>query len=842
MRKRCVSRKGVGHTILFFQRSLIPENYFMHKVRLLLFFCAFFAWGGLFSQGKMNVDSLFSVVESYPKADTVKVKKFLELASAISNYNPGKAMECLEASIRVSEQLGDAFWLGKAYLRKSSIGARSGDLENAQADCQKAVDLLGKDKKHPDDWASSLMQLGTIAAYGGDYVTALKHFESALSIFESTQNVKWQVSVLAGMGSANYTLGNHEKALELLQKGVKKNEVLNDKANFQLLYTNIALVYYALGNYTLGLDYSLKTVAIAEQLGDLHAVATEYNNISSVYFDLGEKEETQKYLRKSLALYHKSNDKIGITRTMLNLCLLYDDHQKAVEELNKTIEYCKEIKNDLLLAYSYQSLALRYVNLKEYKNAYSYVQQVLDMEVQDNETLIKINNNAVEVLLNCSDSELHSLGIEPGKRYEKAKEHLDRAFAVGAQENSSLMLYTWQNLAMVQEKQQNYAQAYETYKKYVALKDTIAGDDVKKQITRKEIQYEFDKKETELKYQQQLTADQLEKQRLLTVQQEQALALNRQNLALKEQALTLSNKEKDLAHLSYLKEQAEKQEKAQELSLSQEREKGKERDLGLKNLELSAQQQRNLYLIAFAALLILGLGALSYFYTALKKQKNTIAQQNEINEHTIAILSHDIKAPLIGVKLLLKKLNKDDPYVAQASQSLEDQINAVNGILNNLLRMKKMALVQQDKNPSANVNDAVQNVLQELRTAIQAKGLTVQNDLKSDATLSIAPEKLQIIFHNLLSNAVKYSFPHQPIRIFHEGNGIAIQDFGVGLSPEQRSKLMREVTASQAGTQQERGNGLGLFLVGAMLQGEAIHIAFDSPDVGGTIVKVLERM
>jgi signal transduction histidine kinase len=105
--------------------------------------------------------------------------------------------------------------------------------------------------------------------------------------------------------------------------------------------------------------------------------------------------------------------------------------------------------------------------------------------------------------------------------------------------------------------------------------------------------------------------------------------------------------------------------------------------------------------------------------------------------------------------------------------------------------------------------------------------------------LPIAPEKLQIIVHNLLSNAVKYSFSNQTIRIFKEGTGISIQDFGVGLSPEQRSKLMREVTTSQQGTSQERGNGLGLFLVSVMLQDENIKVVFDSPEVGGTIVKVL---
>lgn len=241
----------------------------------------------------------------------------------------------------------------------------------------------------------------------------------------------------------------------------------------------------------------------------------------------------------------------------------------------------------------------------------------------------------------------------------------------------------------------------------------------------------------------------------------------------------------------------------------------------------------------FIVFLVVGLLALVFFYSLLRKKNNIISQQNELNEHTIAIISHDIKEPLLGVKLMLKKLNKDDPFVAQASQSLESQINAVNGILTNLLKMKKLSLVKKDKNVKANAQTVVQTVVKELSVAIQNKSLTIQNDLAEDVLLPIAPEKLQIIVHNLLSNAVKYSFPNQTICIFKEGKGICIQDFGVGLSPEQRSKLMREVTASQQGTKQERGNGMGLFLVGAMLQGEQIKVVFDSPEMGGTIAKVL---
>lgn len=809
----------------------------------------------LSAQTKRKVDSLTIALNQYLKEDTVRLKLLLGLASQYENGEPSKAMEYVEIAIKLSERLGYDFWIGKSYQSKVAILLIRGELEEAKLYCQKSRPFFEKAPKSLDEIGICQMRLGIIAIRSGNHSTALAYSDSALAIFEKVKNRKMQVKTMTNIGIINYRLGNSEKALALFQDALKENKIIQDKDNFRLIYTNMADVYHTWGNYTLSLDYSLQSLSLAEELGDLRSAAKTYNSISGIYYNILDKKEARNYLLKALDIYQRLNDKSGIALMMANLAASYEDDQKAVDELKKAMEYCKEHKQKRTLAYTHQNIAYHYANLKDYRSAYFHVQQGLEIEKGINraQNLILLNNYGANILIHCSDEELMSFGIEPKDRYTKAKEYLDTVFALDNNENPRELQFTWQYLSEIQEKQQNYSQAYESYKKYVALKDSTSNEDILKQVTRKEIQYGFDKKETEFKFQQQLSAGELEKERLLTFQQEQALTLSRQTLTLKEQALALSNKAKDLVHLDFLKEQAEKQEKAQELSLSQEREKGKtqelslsqerekgkEQDLKMKNLELYAKQKQNLSLMAFAALLLLGLGALLYFYSVLKKQKNIIAQQNELNEHTIAILSHDIKEPLLGVKLLLKKLNKEDPFVAQASQSLENQINAVNSILNNLLKMKKVALNKKDKNVAANVNEVVQGVLQELSVAIRSKDLSIQNELADNVTLPISPEKLQIILHNLLSNAVKYSFMHKSIRIFQEGKGICIQDFGVGLSPEQRSKLMREVTASQVGTNQERGNGLGLFLVGALLQSEPIRLVFDSPDMGGTIVKVV---
>ncbi len=157
------------------------------------------------------------------------------------------------------------------------------------------------------------------------------------------------------------------------------------------------------------------------------------------------------------------------------------------------------------------------------------------------------------------------------ERLEKAIFYYQNALNVSKETGfTEIKSASWEGLSKVYEVQGKYKEAFEVFQKHVILKDSIGSSNVKKQIAKKEIEFEFSKKETALKYEQQLTIGELDKQRLLTFQQGQTLTL-------REQSLSLSNKEKDLVHLAYLKEQAEKQEKVEQLALSEEREKGKKK-------------------------------------------------------------------------------------------------------------------------------------------------------------------------------------------------------------------------------------------------------------------------
>jgi tetratricopeptide (TPR) repeat protein len=809
----------------------------MKRIVLLFSFFTSFATNTSFSQAKLNVDSLTNVLNKHAKDDTAKVKILIALSDVLIkvDYKEGisyseKALVILE-KINAPELKANALHAKARHLESIGQYAEAIDLE------QKAL-VIYNQLNNIKKTASVHTLLSTIYHDKSDAVNAKKHYEIALTLCEQIDNEKGKGRNFYAMGNIlNSLLDDYKQAITYYEKALSIAQEINDKNAVARAFTGLGSAYYKLGDYVKAIEYTQKGLRINENAGNTYTMTSDYLNLGNIYMKLPEVDKALDYFNKALTIANKTGnarlkatiyDKIGLCYKELK------QYEKAIVSIEKSIVTYKSLdQNDQ--AYSQLlDLGTVYADLGRKVEAHRCYQEALaaDRKSGNQPGISAALINIGQLYAEESDSFLLKIGVSSSERYTKALTLVNEALEIGVKINQPRRkIKALETLSFIYEKNKDYVKSYNAYKKYIALKDSVFGDEVKKQITRKDMQYDYDKKETAMKYEQQLTADQLEKQKLLTIQQGQSLTLKEQALALSNKDLLLSNNEKDLVRLAYLKEQAEKQEKTDQLFLSIEREKGK-------NLELTAKQQQNLYLGLLSVVLLAGLGTSLFFYNKLNKKNKIIAQQNELNEHTIAILSHDIKEPLLGVKLLLKKINKDDPFVAQASHSLENQINAVNGILNNLLKVRKLALHKLNQKATANVQDVVQNVAQQLNFSIQSKNITIENDIDEKLSLPINAEKLQIIVHNLLSNAVKYSFQDQIIKIYAAKNGFFIQDFGVGLSEEQRSKLMREVTASQQGTKQERGNGMGLFLVGAMLKGEKIRLNFESPDSGGTIVKV----
>jgi tetratricopeptide (TPR) repeat protein len=575
----------------------------------ILVFWAFVAINSVFSQSTTNVDSLKAVLNKYPKEDMTKAQLLITLSDALIEKNSFKeGLVYSEQLLGLAEKLNLLELKGDAFYEKARHLSRDTQLNDAFDLAEKALSIfeqLHLSKK----MAETHQVLGRIYTLKSDRENAKKHLERSVALSEQINDISNKMKATAALGFLfRYLYNDYDKARFFSEQALAIAYKIKDRKHEALILSEIASIYYDQDNLPKAIEYEQKALKIYESMQNIRQIANSYNLLGHIFMNLQDNDKALDYFNRALTLAIKTDDKYLEADLYTEIATIYADNgrvEEAIVIIEKSIKIFKSI--DLIDEANMRltPLGYAYYKLKHYTAAYHCYQQAINSNRKTNRqfylsfSLIKIG----ELYLHSPDSSLVNMSIRPTERYSKAEAVLTEALNIAKKaDDFDKQMEALSHLSYMYEKNENYIKAYNTFTQYTELKDSISSNEVKKQITRKEIQYEFDKKETELKYQQQLTAEQLEKQRLLTVQQGQALTLNQQNLTLKEQALALSNKEKDLAHLAYLKEQAEKQEKTQQLSLSQEREKGKELDLKLKNselstknLELSAQQKQNLY-------------------------------------------------------------------------------------------------------------------------------------------------------------------------------------------------------------------------------------------------------
>jgi len=214
-------------------------------------------------------------------------------------------------------------------------------------------------------------------------------------------------------------------------------------------------------------------------------------------------------------------------------------------------------------------------------------------------------------------------------------------------------------------------------------------------------------------------------------------------------------------------------------------------------------------------------------------QNYEITQQNEILKQLVAtkdkffsVIAHDLKNPFQVLKnlskILLKNLDKyDATQTRYYIESIFKSANSAYKLLENLLdwaRSQKGAIVFAPvKSPLKNIIDEGLAIFSE---STATKELKIQNKVGDDIIVFTDLNMLSTIVNNLISNAIKFSYHKGQIVINVKEYAddpeyweLAIQDFGVGMYPEEMDKLFRlDVHHTSHGTDNESGTGLGLIL------------------------------
>ena len=114
------------------------------------------------------------------------------------------------------------------------------------------------------------------------------------------------------------------------------------------------------------------------------------------------------------------------------------------------------------------------------------------------------------------------------------------------------------------------------------------------------------------------------------------------------------------------------------------------------------------------------------------------------------------------------------------------------------------------------IKEVVFPVLDELKPLISENGVTIENGLPASVMIAADPVLLQIVYRNLLENAIKYGGLGRIIRLGFENLETSFEfevwNQGVGLTPEEISRLFGKFVRMNHKTEASRSSGLGLFI------------------------------
>ena len=166
---------------------------------------------------------------------------------------------------------------------------------------------------------------------------------------------------------------NAQNNISNLEKRLKKEK---GKDKFETLY-KLSKLYLTISPKK-SIDYGNQAYEVAKKLKSQSMQANALNLIGSAYYKQGKYKSAIKNYEKELAIREKLNHRVSRAKTLYNIASVYEANnkeRKALTIYQQALKAAISIKYPNLVYKNYESIIRIFANQKNYKEAFSYLQE-----------------------------------------------------------------------------------------------------------------------------------------------------------------------------------------------------------------------------------------------------------------------------------------------------------------------------------------------------------------------------------------------------------------------------------------------------------------------------------
>jgi signal transduction histidine kinase len=227
---------------------------------------------------------------------------------------------------------------------------------------------------------------------------------------------------------------------------------------------------------------------------------------------------------------------------------------------------------------------------------------------------------------------------------------------------------------------------------------------------------------------------------------------------------------------------------------------------------------------------------------AFNHMSEQVQLTNQAQRDLLANVSHDLKTPLTSIQGFSQAImDGTAPNPAKAAAVINEEAGRLGRLVNLLtelarIRAGRLTMRQDPLDLAAMVTAMTEKV----EVVAQQKDITLTVEAAPVPQVRGDGDRLAQVVNNLLSNAVKYTPAGGAVRVGvapeRDGVRVAVQDTGIGIPPEDLSRVFERFYQVDKARGPARGHGLGLAITHEIVEahGGQIHVHSDGQDRGTT--------